>query len=388
MIDRANQIQEQLVHWRRDIHRHPELGFQEFRTSALVADELRALAYRVQSGVGRTGVVAERGTGQPIVAIRADMDALPIQEENDVPYASQTQGVMHACGHDAHTAIALGVATLLAKESFPGTVRFLFQPAEEKSDEEGLSGAARMIQDGAMEDVTAILALHVHASAPVGEIGLDAGPSSAGVDSFSVTITGAGGHGAYPHRGVDPIHIAGHVILALNGIVSRRVNPFDPAVISLGSIHAGQASNVIPEFVQLSGTIRYQTPEVQTLLHAEIERALGIARTLGGDYALTIRTGFPPVINDAHLVDMLRDVAAEMLSAENVKPREKGMGAEDFSLLAAQAPGAMFRLGCRIEGDERKAHRPHFDLDERCLPIGAAILAETALRIARQGINS
>jgi amidohydrolase len=387
LIDRAKQIQDQLIRWRRDIHMHPELGFQEFRTATLVADALRALGYCVQSGVGRTGVVAELGTGQPIIAIRADMDALPIQEQNDVSYASKVQGVMHACGHDAHTAIALGVARLVVNGTFPGTVRFLFQPAEETSDKKGLSGAARMIQDGAMEDVTAILALHVHASAPVGEIGLDAGPSSAGVDSFSATITGTGGHGAYPHRGVDPIHIAAHVILALNGIVSRRVDPFDPAVISLGSIHAGQASNVIPESVQLSGTIRYLTPEVQALIHSEIEQAFHVARTLGGDFSLRIRTGFPPVINDAQVVDVLREVAAELLGAENVKPREKGMGAEDFSLLAAQAPGAMFRLGCRIEGDERKAHGPHFDLDEGCLSIGVAILAESALRIAREGIN-
>lgn len=386
MLNRAQQIQEQLVRWRRGLHMQPELGFQETRTSSLVAEALGSLGYRVRIQVGRTGVVGERGEGGPIIAIRADMDALPLQEANDVPYASRVPGVMHACGHDAHTAIALGAATLLAEEMFPGRVRFLFQPAEETADEEGLSGAARMVEDGAMEGVEAILALHVHAGAPVGEISLDAGPSSAGVDSFWATISGRGAHGAYPHKGLDPIHLAGHVILALHGIVSRRLNPFDPAVITVGSIHGGQANNVIPEKVQLSGTIRYQDPQVQRQLHTEIEQALAVAQTLGGEVELTIRTGSPPVINDEHIVDLLRGAANDLLGSERVKPREQGMGAEDFAVLASMAPGAMFRLGCRIDGDERKPHSPTFDLDERCLSIGAAILAEAALRyLRRQG---
>jgi amidohydrolase len=384
MLDRARKIQDQLVHWRRDIHMHPELGFQETRTAALVSEVLNSLGYRIRTRVGRTGVVGERGEDKPVVAIRADMDALPIQEANDVEYTSQVPGVMHACGHDAHTAIALGVATLLAEEEFPGTVRFLFQPAEETSDEEGFSGAPRMVQDGAMDGVDAVLALHVHGGSEVGEITTSAGPTSAGVDSFQATIRGQGVHGAYPHKGLDPIHIAGHVILALHGIVSRRINPFDPAVITIGSIRGGQASNVIPERVELSGTIRYQDPEVQKTIHAEIERALAVARALGGDYELMIRSGAPPVVNDEEIVDLLRQVAADLLGDQGLQPREPGMGAEDFSVLAAEAPGAMFRLGCKLEGPERKGHNPNFDLDERCLPIGAAILAEAALRLLRR----
>jgi amidohydrolase len=383
MLERARGIQEQLVHWRRDLHMHPELGFQEFRTSALVAETLSALEYRVKTQVGRTGVVGERGRGGPVVAIRADMDALPLQEANQVPYRSQNPGVMHACGHDAHTAIALGVATLLADEGFPGTVRFLFQPAEEVSDEEGLSGAPRMMEDGAMEGVEAVMALHVHAGSPVGEISLDTGPSSAGVDSFWITVSGRGTHGAYPHKGLDPIYIASHVVLALHGIVSRRLDPFDPAVITVGSIHGGQANNVIPQQVKLAGTIRYQSQEVQALIHDEIERATTIAQTLGGNCTLRIRTGAPPVINDEQIVKLLRQVGSDLLGSDYVKPREKGMGAEDFAVLSAAAPGAMFRLGCRIDGDERKSHSPNFDLDEGCLPIGAAILAEAALRYLR-----
>jgi amidohydrolase len=331
--------------------------------------------------VGRTGVVGERGSGQPLIAIRADMDALPIQEENQVAYASQVPGVMHACGHDAHTAIGLGVATLLAAETFAGTVRFLFQPAEEVSDDEGLSGAPRMVEDGALDGVAAIIGLHVNAGAPVGEISTDVGPTSAGVDTFYATIHGQGAHGAYPHKGLDPIHLAGHVILALHGIVSRRIDPFDPAVVTVGSLHAGQASNVIPEQVDLSGTIRYMRPEVQTRLHDHIERALQVARTLGGDYVLRIQHGSLPVINDAGVVAVIQEVATGLLGPEGIQLREKGMGAEDFASFTALVPGAMFRLGCRIEGDERKGHNPTFDIDEGCLPIGAAILAETALRL-------
>jgi len=384
MLDRARALQGQLTFWRRDIHQNPELGFRETRTASLVAGVLRSLGYRVRTGVGRTGVVGDRGEGHPIVAIRADMDALPIQEENDVPYASCAPGVMHACGHDAHTAILLGVATSLAEEPFPGTLRLLFQPAEEVADAEGLSGAPRMVQDGAMEGVDAVLALHVHPASPVGEVEVDAGPASAGVDTFWARISGHGVHGAYPHKGIDPIHIAGHVILALNAIVSRRVNPLEAAVISLGSIHAGRAANVIPETVELSGTIRYQQLEVQKVLHAEIERALGVARALGGDYELRLEDGGPPMINDPAVVEMIRQVAADLLGRENVKVRERTMGAEDFGRLSSLAPGAMFGLGAKIEGEERRGHSPTFDLDERCLPVGAAVLAETALRLLRR----
>jgi amidohydrolase len=385
MLERAREIQEQLVRWRRDMHMHPELGFHEIRTAALVAEVLESLGCQVRTGVGRTGVVGERGQGRPIVAIRADMDALPIQEDNDVPYASQVPGVMHACGHDAHTAMALGAVTLLAQEVLPGTIRFLFQPAEEVADKEGLSGASRMIEDGAMEGVEAALALHVNVRQPVGEILLEAGPGSAGVDSFHAVITGEGVHGAYPHRGVDPIYIAAHVILALNGIVSRRLNPFDPAVISIGSIHAGNVTNVIPEQVELSGTIRFEKPEVQKLLHAEIERAFSVARPLGGDYQLDLEIGYPPMSNDPRVVDLLRQVTTDLLGAEHAKPQDKGMGAEDFGYFSALAPGAMFGLGCQIEGEERMGHNPRFDINEACLPIGTAVLAEAALRLLRRG---
>lgn len=369
-----------MIEWRRDIHAHPELGFREKRTAARIVEVLEPLGYRLRTGVGRTGVVAELGSGAPVVGVRADMDALPIQESNDVPYASQVAGVMHACGHDAHVAMALGAATLLSKCEFPGRVRFLFQPAEEVEDEEGISGAPRMIEDGAMEDVDAVIALHVDSAASAGIIKLDSGMACAGVDTFYASIIGKGGHGAMPHKTVDPVYLAGHVIMALNGIVSRRLRPHNPAVVSIGSIHGGQADNVIPEKVDLSGTIRYSEISVQEQIHEEIERALKLPQVFGGDYHLKIVKGYPPMHNNDRIVTLIQEVAGELIGEENVQPPDLEMGAEDFAFFTQMVPGAMFSLGCRIEDDERQHHSPRFDIDESCLPIGTAILAATALR--------
>jgi amidohydrolase len=384
LLDKAHAIEPQLVAWRRLIHHHPELGFQEVHTAASAAAILEELGCRVRTGVGKTGLVAELGDGRPRIAIRADMDALPILEANDVPYASENPGVMHACGHDAHTAMVLGVAALLAREKFTGSMRFFIQPSEEANDRDGLSGAMRMIQDGAMDGVERVIALHVDPSTPVGSIRLASGPASGGVDSFFATILGQGGHGASPHTGVDPIYITGHVLLALHGIVSRRLSPFAPAVVSVGSLHGGQAENVIPDRVDLSGTIRFLEKDVQSQIHAEVERALSIARLMGGDYKLEIQTGTPPMHNDPGVVQVMSQAAGDLLGAEQVLPPENGLGAEDFGCFSDLAPGAMFSLGCKIEGDERHLHNPRFDIDERCLPVGAAILAETALRLSKQ----
>lgn len=383
ILARARDIETQMSAWRRDFHRNPELGFRETRTAVRVAEVLHNLGCRVRTGVGRTGVVGELGQGKPVIALRADMDALPIQETNEVPYASQIPGVMHACGHDAHTAILLGVATLLSQEHFPGTVRLLFQPAEEVADEENLSGAMRMIQDGAMQDVDMVLALHVDSGTPVGDIRIEAGPFSGGVDTFYASITGTGGHGARPHEAVDPIYLTGHVLLALHGIVSRRIDPFAPAVISIGTIHGGQADNIIPEKVDITGTIRFTEPKIQHQMHAEIEQALQVARTLGGDYSLRFEIGTPPMINHPRAADLIAAVGTDLLGREHVLPRRDGLGAEDFGCLSELAPGAMFGLGCMIEDDERSHHNPRFDVDERCLPLGAAVMAESVLRYLR-----
>ena len=383
---KAQQLQDRMVSYRRDFHKHPELGFQEHRTSAIVGEILSNLGCRVQTHVGRTGVVGELGQGAPIVVIRADMDALPLQEDNQAEYTSVNPGIMHACGHDAHTAILLGVAELLSKESFPGTVRFLFQPAEEVADDEGISGAPRMIQDGAMDgDVRLTLALHVNAHVPVGQIHNGAGPSSGGVDSFRGSIIGMGGHGARPHETVDPIYLAAYVILALHGIISRKVNPFDPAVVTIGSIHAGSAENIIPNKVDILGTIRYTDHKVQEKIHTEIARAFEVARALGGDYQLKFEIGTPPMINDEKVVKLIDQVACDLLGKENVLPPVDGLGAEDFGCFSELAPGAMFSLGSKVEGDEREHHNSRFDVNEQCLPYGAAILAETTLRFLRNG---
>jgi amidohydrolase len=385
MLKKAQKIQSEMVAWRRDFHMHPELGFEEKRTSAKVAEIVKSFGYRVQTGIGKTGVVAEIGSGKPVIAIRADMDALPILEANQVPYKSKNEGVMHACGHDAHTAIALGVAKLLSEEDFSGTVRFLFQPAEETDDEDALSGAPRMIEDGAIKDVDRVLALHVDAAISTGEIEIDTEYVSAGVDTFYAKIIGKGGHGSTPHKVVDPIYLSGHVILALHGIVSRQLHPYDPAVISIGSIQGGQTDNVIPEEVKLMGTIRYLNPEIQEKIHSEIKKALEITRSLGGDYDLEIVVGYPSMQNHPEIVDLYRSVVSDLLGEDKIVPPDPSMGAEDFGYFLEKAPGAMFMLGCKIEGDERRHHDPRFDIDEECLPIGAAILCESALRLLGKG---
>jgi len=385
MLERAHEIHEQLIAWRRDFHMHPELGFQETRTAARVAEILESLGYRVRRGVGRTGVVADIGSGAPMIAIRADMDALPILEVNDVPYVSKNKGVMHACGHDSHTAMVLGVAKLLATEKFPGTVRFLFQPAEEVGDEEGISGAPRMVQDGAMQGVDMVIALHVDPSTPVGDIRIESGPASGGVDSFFGQIIGKGGHGASPHKTVDPVYISAYVILALNGIVSRRLHPFAPAVVSIGAIHAGQAENVIPHQVDIAGTVRFTELEVQKQIQAEIKRAFELTKTLGGNYELRFEAGGPPMLNHPKAIDLIKDAATDLIGAKHILPFKKELGAEDFGSFSEIAPGAMFYLGTLIKGDERSGHNRRFDIDERALPIGTAILAETALRFLRKG---
>jgi amidohydrolase len=387
MFNRANELQDRLTAYRHDFHQFPEVGFQEFRTSAKIAEILTSLGCRVRQNVGKTGVVGEIGQGTPIVAIRADMDALPLQEENRVDYASENPGVMHACGHDAHVAIVLGVAELLVKEeNLPGTVRFIFQPAEEVADDEGLSGAPRMIHDGAMDGgVGMVLALHVSSHVPVGQIQIGHGPSSGGVDTFRGSVLGRGGHGARPHETVDPIYLSSYVLLALHGIVSRRLNPFDPAVVTIGAIHAGSVENIIPNQVDMIGTLRYTRVEVQKQIHEEIRRAFEIVKSLGGDYKLRFEIGTPPMINNEQVASLIKQTANELIGADNVLPPTDGLGAEDFGCFSELAPGAMFYLGSMVEGDEREHHNSRFDVNDRCLPYGAAILAETALRFLRNG---
>lgn len=385
MLKQAHAISEELIEWRRDFHMHPEIGFELHRTSKIVADELEKMGYRVKRGVGKTGVVAEIGEGGKVVAIRADMDALPILEQNDYEYVSQNAGAMHACGHDSHTAMALGAALLLSKEKLPGRVRFLFQPCEETADEEGKSGAQRMSAEGAMDGVDYVIAQHVDPLKPVGTIGINAGPSSGGVDSWYATITGKGGHGAHPNTTIDPFYLMSHVIIALNAIPSRRINPFDPAVVSIGSVSGGFTENVIPERVRVTGTLRFTDEAVHQQIREEMKRAFEIANVLGGSYELEFLVGGPPMINDRMVSELIEQTGRDMLGEGNVHEIVKTLGAEDFGEFLKHAPGAMFTLGTQKAGhEEYLLHHPKFDIDERAMPIGTAMLVETTRRFLEQ----
>lgn len=383
-MKQAHAISEEIIEWRRDFHMHPEIGFEVQRTAGIVAAELEKLGYRVKTGVGKTGVVADIGEGGKMVAIRADMDALPLQELNEVEFKSKIDGRMHACGHDSHTAMALGAAQVLAKEKFEGRIRFLFQPSEEAADAEGKSGAMRMVEDGAMDGVDYVIAQHIDPTQPVGTICIEAGPASGGVDSWFGVIEGKGGHGAYPHTTVDPFYLLAHVIFALNSIVSRRLDPFAPAVVSIGSINGGFTENVIPQSLKITGTLRYTDAVVQKQIHAEIKRAFETAKALGGGYELKFEIGSLPMINDEMVSAEIEKVGVEMLGREKLTKPEKTLGAEDFGSFMEKAPGAMFTLGVQKKGHEDYLlHHPKFDLDERALPIGTAMLAETALKLLK-----
>lgn len=394
MLERAKALQAEMVRLRRDIHQHPELSFQEVRTARLVADTLAEIGFTdVKTGVGRTGVVAQIGPGSgPTIGIRADMDALPIHEQVDVPFKSTRDGVMHACGHDSHTAMLLGAAHLLAqsyaeeKEAWKGNVRLLFQPAEEAFDADGISGATAMIQDDALAGVDKVIALHVISTSEAGKLYFHDGPSLAAVDSFEAWVRGDGGHGAYPHEGSDPLYILSTILPRIYGIPSRRIDPLEPCVISLGEIRGGSAPNVIPTEIYVQGTIRSLSPAVRERLWAELESCFKLAESLGGSYEFRLHKGYPPLVNDAAVNDWMRAVTRDLAGAEAIVDESFGMGAEDFAYMTQAAPGAMFNLGAKIEGGGGH-HTPGFAIDEAVMPIGAAVLAETARRFVTGAFN-
>jgi len=382
MLKQATRIQKRLTQWRRTIHQNPELGFDVYGTAELVANTLSEMGIKTQTGVGKTGVVGYLGeVDGPVIAIRADMDALPITEANDVSYSSNISGKMHACGHDAHTAILIGAAQLLSQEILPGQVRFIFQPSEEVADEAGISGAPRMIEDGVMENVAAIIALHVDGTLDTGFICCEDGFVGAAADTFRADIIGNGGHGAYPHEVIDAIWLTNLVLNTLYAIPSRQVNPLQPNVVSVGVIRGGTTDNVIPESVHIEGTLRSYDDQVRHKLIEEVERALKLTQTLGGDYKLEIERGYPAQYNHPEVAGWLRKVGGDLLGSPRVCKDQRTMGAEDFSYMSRLAKGAMFRLGVKKPAsDPRYLHTSTFDIDESALPIGAAILAETAKR--------
>ena len=395
MVKQANCLFNQLIEWRRTFHQHPELSFQEFGTSQLIAETLQNIdGMKVERGIAvETSVVGTLTSGEgPTIAIRADIDALPITEENTTSYCSKNDGIMHACGHDAHTAILLGVATILAdlfkKGEVTGTVKFIFQPAEESTDESGLSGSPYMVQAGIYDKVDAAIARHMCPWLPVGDVQMSDGYSMANVDVFEAKIYGTGGHGAYPELGTDPIWMLGPVMQALHGIVARKISALDAAVVSIGQIHAGTASNIIPTEVLIEGTIRSYTPEIRDLLALELENAISIVEHLGGSFSLNIERGEPALNNSALVNQWITEAMLEIYPEIQITKRPFGLGGEDFGYVTQKIPGSMFFLGCaQKEGVQRDLHTPIFDIDETCLPIGTAILAHTAVRFLNGEVN-
>jgi len=377
-IDRSG-----LIATRRDLHQHPELGFEEERTSGLVAERLERLGYAVRTGVGKTGVVALRD-GAPdgnsrCVLIRADMDALPIEEGNDVPYRSRHPGKMHACGHDGHVAIGLEVARRLHAAFLPGGVKFAFQPAEEISN-----GAEAMIRDGVLESpaVDAAFGIHLWNDLPVGTVALMPGPVMASVDEFEITILGRGGHAAAPHQAIDPVLIAAHVVTGLQSLVSRRRNPFEEGVISVTQLHAGHAFNVIPARADLRGTVRTFGgkffDEAPPLVE---ETARGIARGFGGEAEVRYRRLSRPLVNDGRMTELMTGVAQEIVGRERVIAGIRTMGGEDMSFILARVPGAFAFVGSAPPDKKSSPHHsPTFDIDEESLVIGTELVTRTVVR--------
>lgn len=382
VLDQARELQRDIVELRRHIHMHPELSFEEHKTAALAAEKLKEMGFQVRTGIGKTGVVGDMGTGGKMVAIRADMDGLPVIETNKVEYKSKNEGVMHACGHDAHVSCALHAAQILSRGELSGRLRMIMQPAEESPDEEEKSGARRMIEDGAMEGVSSVIGLHMDASIPAGKVCIQPGPVMAAQDSFFITITGKGGHGAYPEASIDPIVLASFAIQAAQQIVSRRISAVDPAVCTIGAIQSeSKRGNVIGNTVRMEGTIRSFRTDVRQKLIDELERACSVVRALGGDFKIEWEEGYPATVNDVDVAAVMRQAAVDLIGEENVITIPPKTWAEDFSMLAQAAPGAFMFLGGEIKGDRRAHHSPTFDLDESGLYIGTAVLAETARRL-------
>lgn len=385
VLDQAKKLQNEIVELRRHLHSEPELSFHEHKTAKLAAEKLEALGYTVKRGVGKTGVTADIGSGT-MVAIRADMDGLPIDEANPKSYSSKNTGVMHACGHDAHVSCALAAAKILSghKSELQGRVRMLMQPAEEFGDDEGKSGAYRMLEDDALNGVGAVIGLHIDATVPAGKVGIIPGPIMAAADSFTVTVQGKGGHGAYPETTIDAVVLGAQVIQAIQQIVSRRISALDPAIITVGSFQSSSTrGNIISDHVTLQGTFRTFNKDVRLKIMEELERACAIARMLGGDYKLEYELGYPTTVNDPVITEIMKQAAIDLIGKDNVLAVKPRTWSEDFSMFAEVVPGAFMFLGGEIEGDRRSHHSDTFDIDESGLYIGTAILTETAKRLIK-----
>jgi amidohydrolase len=367
-------LQPSLVDWRRKLHQRPELGFCEQLTALVVSQKLTEWGIEHQTGIAKTGIVATikgNGTGR-VLAIRADMDALPINEENEVPYRSVHPGIMHACGHDGHTAILLGVGYYLSRHrDFTGTVKLIFQPAEE-----GLGGALAMIEAGVLKDVEAIIALHLWNNLPLGIVGVRSGALMAASESFNCKILGKGGHGGLPHQTVDAVVVASHVINVLQTIVARNVDPLESVVVTVGQLHSGTKRNVIASTAELSGTVRYFNPNLSDFLPKRIEQVIaGVCQLHGASYEFGYQRISPPVVNDAVLAEMVNSVALSVLDPQGVLPNCQTMAGEDMALYLQEVPGCFFFLGSANseKGLGYPHHHPRFDFDEIALGMGVEV---------------
>ncbi|MGK7890767.1 MAG: M20 family metallopeptidase [Leptolyngbyaceae cyanobacterium] len=384
-------LQTELVQWRRQLHQHPELGFQEQQTAALVCDRLSAWNIDHESGIAQTGVVAViPGTHPgPVLAIRADMDALPIHEMNQVPYRSQRDGLMHACGHDGHTAIALGTAQYLSqhRQDLHGTVKIIFQPAEE-----GPGGAKPMVEAGVLKnpDVDAIIGLHVWNNLPLGTVGVRSGPLMAAVELFDCTLHGRGGHGAIPQQTVDPIVVGANVVSAIQTIVSRNLDPIVSGVVTVGKFQAGKAPNVIPDVAELAGTVRYFDPTLDGFFPQRLEQLIaGICQSYGATYELDYRQLYPPTVNHGGMAELVRSVAESVIETpQGVVPECQTMGGEDMSFFLQQVPGCYFFLGSANAelGLNYPHHHPRFDFDETVLGTGVELFVRCVERFFKEGL--
>ncbi len=380
-------LQPDLVQWRRSLHQRPELGFQEQITAEFIQQKLREWKIPHQAKIAETGIVATIAGDRPgkVLAIRADMDALPIQEANQVPYRSQHDGKMHACGHDGHTAIALGTAYYLSQHrDWSGTVKIIFQPAEE-----GPGGAKPMIEAGVLRnpDVEAIVGLHLWNNLPLGTVGVRSGALMAAVECFRATILGKGGHGAMPDQTIDSIVVASQIVNSLQTIVSRNVKPLDAAVVSVGELHAGTALNVIADTARMSGTIRYFNPELESLIRERLEAVIAnICRMHGAEYELNHWQLYPPTINNHEITELVRSVALEVIETPvGVVPECQTMGGEDMSFFLNEVPGCYFFLGSAnpAKGLAYPHHHPRFDFDETALGIGVEMFLRCVDRFLR-----
>jgi amidohydrolase len=383
ILREASRIFPRMVKIRRTIHQYPELGFEEHRTARLVATTLRSVGLRVEENVAGTGVVGLLAGGRkgPVVAIRGDMDALPIQEQNTVAYRSRVKGKMHACGHDVHTSIVLGTAMVLSsiKDRLSGSVKFIFEPSEEKNP----PGARELIKAGVLMNprVDVVFGLHVFARAETGKLGFRPGPMMAAADEVHITIKGKGGHGALPHLTVDPVVVAAEVVVALQKIVSRFTNPFHPRVLTIGKIEGGTAQNVIPDQVQIAGTLRTMDESERKEAHAMIFRTVkGVTLSSGAKFELGIVEGAPVLYNDPKVTRFAMEAGRAYAGAKNVFIAEPVMGGESFGYFLQQIPGTLFRLGIanKRKGIIHDLHTPCFNVDEEAMKTGAGFLAYLA----------